>query len=778
MANDPQIDPSAENEEQAPVESRATDAGVVVATRDSYGQIVAFREHGPEADGEPGLDLREYWRILNKRKWLIASITGACIVIGLVYVLMATPLYTATVRLQIERNVAKIVESGNVTPTENAVGDAEFLKTQYELLQSRSLAERVASMTRLADDPEFDKSKRWSILSIFRAADETSLESRQRSKEIAAAKMILDSRVVKPLSGSRLVDVSYSDPDPARAQRIATAYGEGFIASNLDKRFQANAYAKTFLEDQLKQLKLRLEDAEKVLLEFAQREQIVATTDKTSIAESNLAAANSALGQIISERIKNEQLWKQVRDATAINLPQLLTNSVIDGLRVRRNQLVTEYQEKSETYRADYPAMVQIANKIKETDRQLATEVNTIRSSLKAAYESSLSQENEMKQRIETLRAETLDLQKRSIQYNILKREVDTTRSLYEGLLQRFKEVDVAGGVGANNVFIVDKAELPRAPSSPVMSRALALSLALGLAAGLAAAYVLEHFDDLIHSPEEVERISSLAALGIIPKVQLTDGVEEELANPRSPLAEAYRSLNTALQFSTASGLPKTLLITSATPNEGKSVTALAIAQNFAVMGLKVLLIDADLRNASLHKKLKLENSVGLSNYLTGNCSPPEAMQRTNLGNFFLMSSGPLPPNAADLLGGARLLSLFSVGLEVFDLVVIDGPPVMGMADALLLSNAAAATAFVVAVGQARSGPVRNALKRLALVRTPIIGTIITKFDARTASYGYGYGYGYGYDYGHDEKKDSVEKLEDSSKKGRWRLGKTRQDAG
>jgi len=365
MADDQQNNPSAENEDQTPVERRTTDARAVAATRDPYGQIGAFTERAPEVDGESGLDLREYWRILNKRKWLIASIAGAFFVIGLIYVLMATPLYTATVRLQIERNVAKIVESGNVTPTET--GDLEFLKTQYELLQSRSLAERVASMTRLADDPEFNKLKGWSLLSIFRGADKTTPESQQSSKEIAAAEMILDSRVVRPLPGSRLVDISYSDPAPARAQRIASAYGEGFIASNLDKRFQANAYAKTFLEDQLKQLKLRLEDSEKVLLEFAQKEQIVATTDKTSIAESNLAAANAALGAIISERIKNEQLWKQVRDATAIGLPQLLTNSVIDGLRVRRNQLVTEYQEKSETFRADYPAMVQISNKIKET---------------------------------------------------------------------------------------------------------------------------------------------------------------------------------------------------------------------------------------------------------------------------------------------------------------------------------------------------------------------------------------------------------------------------
>ncbi|MGJ0533706.1 GumC family protein [Methylocystis sp.] len=760
MTDAQQNSPSNENEDRALVDRGEVDARAVTATRDPYGRIGAYAGNAPETHDGLGLDLREYWRILNKRKTLIASIAAAFLAIGLIWTLMQTPLYTATVRLQIERNVAKIVESGNVTPTETF--DLDFLKTQYELLQSRSLAERVASMTRLADDPEFNKPVGSSILSIFGGSDKTAPGSQQSGREIAAAKMILDRRVVRPVPGSRLVDVSYSDPDPARALRIAAAYGEGFIASNLDKRFQANAYAKTFLEDQIKQLKLRLEDAEKVLLEFAEKEQIVATADKTSIAESNLAAANAALGNIISERIKNEQLWKQVQNETAINLPQLLTNSVIDGLRVRRNQLVTEYQEKSETFRADYPAMVQISNKIKETDRQLATEVKTIRSSLKAAYESSLSQENEMKQRIETLRADALDLQKRSIQYNILKREVDTTRSLYEGLLQRFKEVDVAGGAGANNVFIVDKAELPRQPSSPVMSRALALSLALGLAAGLAAAFVLERLDDIVHSPEEAERVFGLAMLGVIPKITPPQTIESELADPRSALAEAYRSLCTALQFSTTAGLPKTLLATSAAPGEGKSTTSLAMARHFSVLGLKVLIIDADLRNASLHKRLGLENGVGLSNYLTENCSALEAIQRTELANFFFMASGPLPPNAADLLSGPRLLSLLSTSLEVFDLIVIDGPPVMGLADAPILSNAAAATVLVMSAGETKMGAVRNALKRLEMARTPIIGAVVNKFDAKTA--GYGYGYGYGYTYGESGERSSGDKPDDAGK--------------
>ncbi len=720
----------------------------VPAKRDPYAPLGGY---GGAAEQEGGLrqTLFEYWRILSKRKWLIAGIAIAFLALGALRTLMQTPLYTATVRLQIDSTVVKPLEKGDVTEMGGA--GVEFLRTQYELLQSRSMAERVASSLKLSDDADFLKPRDFSLLgalkALFRsAAAPSSPVADKTAHEAAAAGVLLGNRSVRPVPGSRLVDVSYSDPVPSRAQRITSAFADAFIASTIDKRFEANSYAKVFLEDQIKQLKVRLEESEKVLLDFGQKEQIVATTEKSSIAENNLAAANTTLGNLASERIKNEQLWKQVESADAINLPQLLTNSVIDGLRGKRNALVTEYQEKLETFKPSYPAMVQIDNKVKEIDRQLATEVETIKASLKAAYESSLNQETETKARIETLRAAVLDLQKRSIQYNILKRETDTNRELYNGLLQRFKEVDIAGGVGANNVFIVDRAELPGAPSSPLITRALLLSLMLGLGLGLAAAYVLEHLDDTVHSAEEVERISGLATLGVIPKIKAGISVEAEFADPRSAVSEAYRSLCTALQFSTDRGLPKSLLVTSAGPSEGKSFTALAVARHFATMGLKVLIVDADLRKPTLHSKLDLENGTGLSNYLTGACTPPEAFQRSTVANLAFMASGPLPPNAADLLAGPRLHSLLSVGLEVFDLIVIDGPPVMGLADAALLSNAAAATVFVVGAGQARTGLVRGALRRLQLGRAPLIGTVLTKYDAKTAGYGYGYGYGYGGD--------------------------------
>ena len=441
------------NENRATAGRLVPQGRTVPATRDPYGQLGAYTGGAGEAPVESGFDLREYWRIFNKRKWLIVGIAAAFLALGAVRTLMTTPLYTATVRLQIDRNVSKIVEGGNVTPFEG--GDAEFLRTQYALLQSRAMAERVASALNLGNDADLFKPTEFSFLNavtgLLRPSQPAGGQTADKaSLERGAAVIVLGRRAVQPVPGSRLVDVSYSDPVPARALSVTAAFAEAFIGSNLDKRFEANAYAKTFLEDQLKQLKLRLEQSERASLEFAEREQIVVVTEKASIAESNLASANAALGTLIADRIRNQQLWTQVESADAINLPQLLTNSVIDGLRARRNALVTEYQEKLETFKPGYPAMVQIKNKMAELDRQLTAEVKTIKESFKAAYESSFNQEAEMRKRIDTLKAEALDLQKRSIQYNILKREADTNRSLYDGLLQRYKEVDVAGGIGAN----------------------------------------------------------------------------------------------------------------------------------------------------------------------------------------------------------------------------------------------------------------------------------------------------------------------------------------
>jgi len=692
-------------------------------------------DDGPAS--ETGMDLRYILRVLTKRKWLILGSIAVCLVGGLLWSLLRTPLYTATLRLEIARSAPKILKGEDTGAQERDVAD---LDTEIELLKSRNLAERVVSLTGVARD--------LSAKSVSASGSKNSDESRRRRSDLAneATDIILSGVVVKPVRGTRLVDVSYVDPQPARAQKIANAYGEAYTAESLDKRFQANAHAKTFLEDRLKQLKLRLEEAERALVAFAEKEQILATTDKTSIAENNLATANAALGNLIAERIKNEQIWRQAQSAAGIELPQILTNKAIEELRARRSALVTEYQEKSETFRADYPAMTQLNNKIKEIDRQIGIEVKAIKSSLKAAFDASLSQETEMKQRVDTLRAEALDLQKRSIQYNILKHEVETTRSLYESLLQRFKEVDVASGVGTNNIFIVDKAQLPEAPSSPNKIKALLIALGLGLAIGVGGAFAAEQLDDVISSPLEAELATGLTLLGVIPKPKKGQTVEAAGQDLRSSMSEAIRSLCTSLHYSTENGVPKSLLITSSTPGEGKSTIALGAARTFAATGLKVLIVDGDLRNPSLHKKAGLTNAIGLTSYLTHNCEVRDAIRQIDGASLYVMTSGPLPPNPVELLHGPRFASFLSVGGEIFDLIIIDAPPVMGMADTLILANMTSTTVLIIAAGQGRAHQVRGSLKRLKLARSRPLGVVLNKFSAPL---GYGYGYGYGYDYGY-----------------------------
>jgi succinoglycan biosynthesis transport protein ExoP len=770
MNNTPQEPP----EEPPPIAGRLVPVANkgVPALRDPYRQIALGDSGMDEAGDGFSIDLREYLRIANKHKWLIIGVVAAFVALGLLRTLMQTPLYTSTVRLQIEKHGTKVVQAGEVMQAEGGWG-RDFLKTQYELLKSRAVAGRAVSALKLGDDTDFLKPRGFSIVSLLRGMLQYgSSEEREATDKSSLAKsavnIVLDNRLVKPVSGSRLVDIIYIDPSPARAQRVAMALADAYIASNIDKRFEANAYAKVFLQDQSKQLQLRLEKSERVLMDFAQREEIIAVTDKSSIAENNLASANVTLGELVSDRIKSEQLWKQIESSKAISLPQLLSNEAIIKLRGARGELTTTYQEKLEILKPNYPEMIQIKNKIDEIDRQLGVEVETIRASHRAEYETAKAQEDEMKKRVKTLRSEALDLQKRKIQYNIHKREVDTNRSLYKGLLQRYKEVEIAGGVGTNNVFVIDRAGLPRSPSSPLLLRALLLTFVLGLGAGGAAAFVLEHLDNTVTTVEEFEQVSGLVSLGVVPIVSEEGSIEEELADPRSALSEAYRSLNTALSFTTEGGLPKSLVITSAGPGEGKSITALAIAGHFATLGMKVLLIDADLRNPSLHKKLGLDHSVGLSNYLTGACTPPEAFQETSIKNLAFMATGPLPPNAADLLAGARLLSLITNGLEVFDLIVIDSPPVMGLADAPLLSSVTAATLFVVAAGQAQKGQVRDALNRLEMAHSPVIGAVLTKFDAKAAGYLYGYG-AYDYTYGQatdQEDDDRQAQLTNASKSG------------
>jgi capsular exopolysaccharide synthesis family protein len=297
-------------------------------------------------------------------------------------------------------------------------------------------------------------------------------------------------------------------------------------------------------------------------------------------------------------------------------------------------------------------------------------------------------------------------------------------------------------------VSFVDKADTPRFPASPKISRNLLLGLLAGLMLGCVTAFGLDFLDETFKVPEDLEKETGFPVVGVVPLPKGGISLDEAMKDNRSPISEAYRSLRTSLQFSTPQGLPSSLLITSSSPSEGKSTTSIGIASTLGQMGLKVLLIDADLRKSSIHRRLHIPNERGLSNYLIGGIEAADTLQTTPLENVFVITSGPLPPNPAELLSGSRMADLVRAAGDAYDIVVVDGPPIIGLADAPLLAGATQGTLLLVSANSTRKRALRVAVRRMLVVRTNIIGVVLNKFDRREAGYGYGYGdyeyYGYG----------------------------------
>lgn len=696
------------------------------------------------------IDLLAYWRILVKRKWLVLGVLGTVVALALVATLMMPPVYRATATLQLDRESLQVVNIEGAAPAEGAAPD--FLQTQYELLKSRTLAERVANELAI-DDQTLERlaSATWlqrasSALRPDARAGAAAPDAVAEEEAVLrrAANLVRDSLVVEPVRNSRLVRIHYDSTLPTFSARVVNAVADGFITSAIERKFDASSFAGKYLEEQLALAKGRLEESERALVAFATKENIVVTGEAgISLEGQNLGALNSALAAAQDARIQAQAKWNQVSGGGALPA-DAIGQSILNTLQQQRATLNAQYQQQLKTYKPEYPTMVALKGQIDEVDRQIGQERASVRASIRAEYEAARSRENMLVAQISTLRDRTLDVDNRSIQYNILRREVDTNRQLYDGLLQRYKEIGVAGGVGNNNISIVDRAIVPQGRYKPNLPLNLALGLMLGLMLGVLLAFVLEFLDDTLKAPEDIEQHLRLAVLGIIPHLK-KQTVAEALADPRSAFAEAYRSVRTALQFSTDQGVPKVLLVTSASASEGKSTTATTLARNFAQLGKRVLLIEADLRNPSLHRVLGVRSDTGLSSLLAGAASASQVIMDTDDERLKVVLAGPLPPNPAELLAGSRLLSMLTVAAERYDQVIIDGPPVLGIADSPILSNVAGGTLMVVQAGETRIKTAQTALKRLAAARAHVIGVVMTHYDAKVAGYGYDYASYYAY---------------------------------
>jgi polysaccharide biosynthesis transport protein len=725
-------------------------------------------ENFGSANGAEARDPSERWilnylRIVNRRKWLILAVMAASIAAGLIITLLATPLYTATSTLEIQREDYNIVQVDGVEPEGSSV-DLEFYQTQYGLLQAESLALRVARERQLYDNAAF-----FEMFGVTQYEDlfqngrplAAAVSSREERLRTAAA-ILLDNIEITPQRLSRLVEVSFTSPSPELSADIVNVWTEQFIGSTLERRFEATSYARKFLEDRLEQLRGRLEDSERQLVAYASQqgivsvpasqsssEQGVATVERPLVAD-DLTELNQQLLRATADRVQAQSRLGQA-DVAAV---EALQNPAIAALREQRARLAAEYANMQVRFEPEYPLARSLAAQIADLDQSIAREETRVQNSMRGTYQASLARETALRGRVEELKSSLLDLRRRSIQYNIFQRDVDTNRQLYDGLLQRYKEIGVAGGVGANNISVVDPAQAPGGPSSPNMILNLLLSIAFGLAAGVALALAIEQIDEGISNPDVIKEKLGVPLLGTVPNTRIDD-VKEELRDPKSIIVEAYLSVQAKLALSTDHGIPQTLSVTSTRPAEGKTTTAYSIARSLGRTGKGVLLIDADMRSPSLHSLVGVTNERGLSNFLSGDDDLDQLVHALPDEPISLMTAGPIPPNAAELLTGRRFAALLGELRKRFDHIVVDSPPIMGLADAPLLASVVDGSIFVVQAHGTKAGMARLSLDRLRSARTTILGAVLTKFEAGRTGYGYGYEYAYEYSYG-DRRKASA----------------------
>lgn len=687
----------------------------------------------PSAGGQPQpmLDFSRLIQILHEWRWVIVGGAALGFALALLLTLLTTPLYRARVTLEVNPPRVQIMDEKK-QDSEASASSWDFIATQIGLLKSRSLAERVAQDLNLGSSPKFADP----------AAD-------PGSRLDQAAAIVAASIRVRPPDEGQLIEFEYVSDSPELAARIANAYADAFINSSLQRRYDASAYARTFLERQIGKTRSDLERSERQLVAYAQSQGIVntggggeggETGDVSSLQGQSLVALNEALAAATAKRVAAEGAY---RAAVGAGTTSEVASST-QALRQSRAALEAEYQEKRAQLKPEHPEMLSLRSRMDELDRQIVRETSNVASgrnnSLLADYRAALAAERSLQARVAGLKGQVLDLRGRSIQYTILQREVDTNRALYDALLQRYKEIGVAGGIGAAPVSIVDRAQVPGAPFKPNPLLNMLGGLLLGTALGILAALGLEFINDTIKTRSDVRTKLGIACLGAIPKRGRKVPLLEELDNTSSPTLEAYTTLASSLRFSTEQGTPKVLLITSARPGEGKSSTSLALAHNLARLGRSVLLIDADLRKPAFRS---VSDKAGLTKLLTSDESLADHIAKTQYDNLSLLASGPVPPNPADLLSTGRFRAIIREASSQYDAVVVDAPPVLGMADAPLIASVVKDVLLVIESGKTRTHAALEALNSLRAAGATILGATLTKATEEKSTYGYGY-YRYG----------------------------------
>jgi capsular exopolysaccharide synthesis family protein len=721
--------------------------------------------------------LYDYLLILRKHQWLILSFVISVVTTVAIATFRMQPVYVATARIEIGRENSNILPFQGADPYDMMMDSENYIETQSKILMSETLALQTIRNSGLSARPEYSSPNGPS-----EAVATGDLANQKRPPELAG---FLGSLSVRRVPNSRLLDVSFESTDPQLAARIVNAHLDTYVKRNFQTQFDATARATTFLRDQLEELKKRVQNSEDARIAYERQNQIWTLDDKQNMTTQRFADANRELTQAQSERMKKQSRFEFAKAGNLSAVPQIQSNPALMDFQKKRAEKMAEYQELLDQFGPNFPKVQRIHAQLKELDADIEKEKQNIVDSLESEYREAASREALLIKALDQQKSDVNEMAGKMVEYNILKREAEANKTLYDGLLTKLREAGVSAGLNSSNIRSVDPAMIPSTPTRPAKTRNVVLAFIVGLVGGIGLALMREYLDNTVKTPDDIETLVRLPALAVVPQFGGSNGngngkrqrllpgfsnngdekrmelVAEHL--PKSQMSEAFRALRTSLLLSRADHPPQVILVTSALPREGKTTAAANLAVTLAQLGDKTIVVDADLRKPGIERLLNMTggNYAGLSSYLAGASSLElVTVPHPTIPNLAAIPTGPLPPNPADLLASHKLAEAIAELRTKYKFVVIDSPPVMAATDAVILSVQTDGVLLVVRSGETPKEAFTRTRDLLVSVKCNILGVVLNAVNASSPDYYYSYRY-YPYSYGYGPQEAGERQNED-----------------
>ena len=754
-----------------------------------------------EDDRKDQIDLRDYLRVIMKRRWTVITVFTVIVLTVAINSFTAAPIYNATARIIIDKENPRVVSIQEVMSVNSSGTD--YYQTQYKILESRTIARKTIRQLRLGESEEFfpkpkedfisvmkrsveETITRWieSITSLLKTEDDTPHEtSEEDESDFDLVSTFIKRLKVNPIRNSRLVDVSYEAKDPVLATKIVNTLVGAYIEQNMETKLKAVQNAVKWLHNRIDGERKKVGKAEQALLRYKQKHSIVTdfSSDTERVTAQKLAELNEKVVEAESRRVEAETRYKQAMELRGTpdmldSISEVLNNELIRDIKSMEVKLYNRMSELSKKYGQKHPQMIALESELKTLQKRKAQEVKRVVNSLRNEYRVAEASEKSLKAALGRQKRESLDLNKKAIDYSVLQREAQSARHMYELLVKRFKEASVTEDMRTGNIREVDRAEVPQKPVKPRKKLNILLAVIVGLVTGTGLAFFFEYLDNTIKVPEDVKQYLKIPYLGPVPAIAaVMDGNRDGAKNPemvtfhspKSTASEAYRGIRTGILFSSAETEPRVILVSSAGPKEGKTITTVNLAITMAQSGNRVVLLDCDMRRPKIHKLFDLSRERGMSNILVGGCTINEAVAHSQIPNLDVIPSGPIPPNPSEMLGSNRMTDLLDKLKGHYKRIIIDSPPITAVTDAVVLAKLLDGVVLVIRVGETPREVIQNGLGQLQSVNANILGAVLNSVDMGRDSYHY-YQYYYYY-YGEDgegKKKSRKEKRSESQYQG------------